>query len=301
MDPSTPFPATPDALAPRVEPFFHADTNTFSYVVYDHDGGTAAIIDPVLDYDAAAARTATVSAGQLRDFVQAHRLQVDWILETHAHADHLSAGAWLREQIGGRLAIGQGIVQVQERFMQLYGLEDFEPDGRQFDHLFADGETFRIGALEARVMATPGHTDDSLTYVIGDAAFIGDTLFAPETGTARTDFPGGDARKLYASLRHILALPEATRLFLCHDYPTGRAEQAQSSIEGQRRDNIHVGAGRGEAEFVALRQARDAILPPPRLLLPALQVNIRGGRLPEPEANGIRYLKLPLDQLGGTP
>ncbi|MBS0408148.1 MAG: MBL fold metallo-hydrolase [Proteobacteria bacterium] len=287
--------------SPAVEAFFHADTGTFTYVVHDGDGSVAAIVDPVLDYDAAAARTATRSADAVLAFVRAHRLRVEWILETHAHADHLSAGAYLRDALGAKLAIGRGIVDVQRTFKTLFGWgEEFVADGRQFDHLLDDGEVIAIGALQARAMATPGHTRDSLTYLIGDAAFIGDTLFAPDVGSARCDFPGGDAAQLYASIRRILALPESTRLYLCHDYPpASRGEQAQTSVAAQAA-NVHVAGAASEAAFVALRQARDARLPVPRLLLPALQVNIRGGRLPEADGNGIAYLRLPLNQLGHT-
>lgn len=292
----------PDPLtsAPRVEAFFDKDTGTFTYVVYERDGGSTAIIDPLLDYDAAAARTSTRSAEAVLAFVAAHALQVAWILETHAHADHLSAGGWLRDALGAKLAIGAGIVGVQQTFKALFGWGDaFAADGSQFDRLFADGDRFAIGTLEARVLATPGHTGDSLTYVIGDAAFIGDTLFAPDVGTARCDFPGGDAAQLHASIRAILALPADTRLFLCHDYPPAtRGPQAQVSIAAQAAANIHVGGGIDVQTFVARRMARDTSLPVPRLLLPALQVNIRGGRLPGPDANGIAYLRLPLNTLG---
>ena len=285
--------------APWVETFFEKDTGTFSYVVYDEVGGTAAIIDPVLDYDAASARTATTSADAVLAFVRDHDLRVAWILETHAHADHLSAGAYLRDRLGARLAIGRGIVGVQKTFKTLFGLGDeFVADGTQFDRLFDDGDTFAIGSCEARVLATPGHTDDSLTYVIGDAAFVGDTVFAPDIGTARCDFPGGDATRLYGSIRRILALPAETRLFLCHDYPpAGRGLMSQSSIPTQAQDNIHVGHGATEDAFVSMRTARDAGLPVPRLILPALQLNIRGGRMPDAEPNGVAYLKLPLNQL----
>ena len=285
--------------APRVETFFEKDTGTFSYVVYDEVGGTAAIIDPVLDYDAVSARTSTHAADALLAFVGTNALRVAWILETHAHADHLSAAAYLRGRLGARLAIGRGIVGVQKTFKTLFGLGDaFVADGTQFDRLFDDGDTFAIGSCEARVLATPGHTDDSLTYVIGDAAFIGDTIFAPDIGTARCDFPGGDARRLYGSIRKILALPAETRLFLCHDYPpASRGLMPQSSIAAQARDNIHIGHGATEDVFVAMRTTRDAGLPVPRLILPALQVNIRGGCLPDAEANGIAYLRLPLNQL----
>lgn len=288
-------------MNPRVESFYDPATFTFTHVVYDVDGGHAAIVDPVLDFDPAAARTSTVSADRVLAFVRSQRLTVDWILETHAHADHLTAAAYLKAQTGARVAIGRGITRVQERFKALFGLEpDFPTDGRQFDRLFDDGDTFDIGTLQARVIATPGHTDDSLTYVVGDAAFVGDTVFAPETGTARVDFPGGDAGKLYRSIRSLLALPADTRLFLCHDYPQGREASAQTSAGVQRRDNVHVGGDRDEADFVDLRNRRDATLPVPKLILPALQVNIRAGELPPPDANGIRYLRLPLNAIGAA-
>jgi len=293
---------TASKTAPLVEAFFDKDTGTFSYVVYDEVGGTAAIVDPVLDYDAAAARTATKSADALLAFVQAEQLRVEWILETHAHADHLSAGGYLRDKLGAKLAIGRGIIDVQARFKALFDLGDLVADGSQFDRLFDDGDAFLVGKCAARVLATPGHTGDSLTYVIGDAAFIGDTMFAPDIGTARCDFPGGDARRLYDSIRNLLVLPAQTRLFLCHDYPpASRAPTAQSSIAAQARDNIHIGHAATADAFVAMRTARDATLPVPRLLLPALQVNIRGGRLPQAEANDIAYLKLPLNQFGHKP
>jgi glyoxylase-like metal-dependent hydrolase (beta-lactamase superfamily II) len=285
-----------------VEPFFDKDTSTFTYVVYEGDGGAAAIIDPVLDYNPAAARTSTRSADVVLSFVRVHDLRVEWILETHAHADHLSAAGYLKDTLGAPIAIGRGIIDVQRRFKALFGLGDeFVPDGRQFDRLFDDGDEFRVGSLQGRVIGTPGHTDDSLTYVIGDAAFVGDTVFAPETGTARTDFPGGDAGRLYASIQKILSLPADTRIFLCHDYPAGNREASPvSSIEAQAGTNVHVAGGIAEEEFVAMRRERDASLPPPRLILPALQVNIRGGRLPEPDADGVSYLRMPLNQLGSS-
>lgn len=286
-------------VAPLVRTFFHPDTNTWTHLVHDRPGGHAAIIDPVLDYDAAAATTATTSADAVLAFIREQSLQVDWILETHAHADHLSAAGYLHDALGAPVAIGRGIVDVQAHFKPVFGLgEAFVADGRQFDRLFDDGDTFRIGELEARVMATPGHTADSLTYVIGDAAFIGDTLFAPESGSARTDFPGGDAATLHASIARILALPSSTRLFLCHDYASGEHRPvAESTVARQREANIHVGGGRSGPEFIALREARDATLPVPRLILPSLQVNIRAGRLPPADADGHRYLRLPLNRL----
>jgi len=289
-------------MNPQVMNFYDPATFTFTYVVYDHEGGNAAVIDPVLDFDAASARTSTDSADRLLGFLRTQRLTLDWILETHAHADHLTAAAYLKAKTGAKVAIGRGITQVQERFKALFGLEqDFATDGRQFDRLFADGDTFAIGALNVRVVATPGHTDDSLTYLVGDAAFVGDTVFAPETGTARADFPGGDARKLYHSIRRLFDLPPQTRLFLCHDYPpAGREARAQSSLDEQREHNVHLGGGVDEDTFVAMRTARDATLAVPKLILPALQVNIRAGELPPPDANGVRYLRLPLNQIGGA-
>ena len=289
-------------MNPLVQSFYDPTTSTFTYVVYDREGGHAAIVDPVLDFDPAAARISTASADRVLAFVREHVLTVDWILETHAHADHLTAAAHLRRETGARVAIGRGITAVQARFKTLFGLEpDFPTDGSQFDRLFADGDEFAIGELRARVVATPGHTDDSLTYVVGDAAFVGDTVFAPETGTARADFPGGDAGKLYRSIRRLFELPADTRLFLCHDYPPAEREaRAQSSLDEQRQKNVHVGGDADEASFVKLRTGRDAGLAAPRLILPALQVNIRAGELPPPDANGIRYLRLPINQLGGA-
>ncbi|MFZ5656084.1 MAG: MBL fold metallo-hydrolase [Pseudomonadota bacterium] len=287
----------------QVMSFHDPATFTFTYVVYDTDGGHAAIIDPVLDFDPASAHITTASADRVLEFVRTHGLTVDWVLETHAHADHLTAAAYLRRETGAKVAIGQGITQVQARFKGLFGLEaSFATDGRQFDRLLADGDAFDIGTLTARVIATPGHTDDSLTYLIGDAAFIGDTLFAPETGTARADFPGGDARKLYRSIRSLLELPAQTRLFLCHDYPPAdRTARAETCVADQRQTNVHVGGEVDEEAFVKMRSERDASLAAPKLIIPALQVNIRAGELPPPEANGIRYLRLPLNALGAEP
>ncbi len=288
-------------MKPMVEVFRDAPTGSFSYVVFDAPGGVAAIIDPVLDFDLVSARTSTASAERLLAFVAAQRLTVEWVLETHAHADHLSAGGYLRDRLGARLGIGRGITAVQAWWKQLLGLgPEFVADGSQFDKLFDADESFAIGQLEARALATPGHTSDGLTYVIGDAAFVGDTLFAPDGGSARCDFPGGDPRRLYDSIQRILSLPPATRLFLCHDYPpAGREPVAQTTVADQAAANIHIG-GKTAADFVAMRQARDATLAQPKLILPALQVNIRGGRLPPPEADGVSYLKLPLNILGSS-
>jgi glyoxylase-like metal-dependent hydrolase (beta-lactamase superfamily II) len=287
-----------DAKHPSVEAFFHADTGTFSYVV--HHAGSAVVIDPVLDYDAASARTGTTSADRIAAFVQDRQLSVAWILETHAHADHLSAGNYLRDKLGAPLAIGRKIVGVQAHFKALFDLgNDFTPDGNQFDRLLDENDALPAGDMVVRMMATPGHTEDGLTYLIGDAAFIGDTLFAPDIGTARCDFPGGDATLLYHSIQKILSLPTDTRIFLCHDYPpAGRTQAAETSITAQRENNVHVGHGTAEADFVAMRRARDAGLAVPRLILPALQVNIRAGRLPNPDENGAAFLKLPLNRMG---
>lgn len=288
-------------MNPQVTAFHDPATGTFTYVVRDRDGGHAAVIDPVLDYDPAAARTSTDSADRVLAFVREHELSVEWVLETHAHADHLSAAAHIKRETGAKVAIGRGISRVQQRFKALFGLEPgFATDGSQFDRLFDDGDTFGIGDLEVRVLATPGHTDDSLAYVVGDAAFIGDTMFLPEAGTARVDFPGGDAGTLYRSIHKLLALPAETRLFLCHDYPSGRDARAQTSVAEQRDHNVHVGGGASEQAFIAMRTERDGTLPVPKLILPALQVNIRAGELPPPDDNGIRYLRLPLDQMGGA-
>ncbi len=296
------------ATAPSVSAFHHAATGTWSYLAWDPDTRAAAIVDPVLDYEAASGRVSTTSAQALLDAAAQRGLDVQWLLETHAHADHLSAAHWLKSTHcgGARIAIGAGIVEVQARFARLFGLgAEFRADGSQFDHLFHDGEVFAIGGIRAEVIATAGHTSDSCAYRLGDALFTGDSLFMPDAGTARCDFPGGDAHALYRSIRRLYALPDDTRVFVCHDYGKpagqggdgGRAPACQTSIGAQKRDNIHVRDDTGEAEFVALRQARDATLPVPALILPAVQVNIRAGALPPPEANGTRYLKIPLDAL----
>jgi glyoxylase-like metal-dependent hydrolase (beta-lactamase superfamily II) len=289
-------------MAPQVRPFFHSPSNTWSYVVAEGDGSAGAIVDPVLDFDAKSGRTGTASAQALLDEARARGLRIEWILETHAHADHLSAAQWLKARLpGAKVAIGEGIRAVQRTFASLFGLGDgggFVADGSQFDHLFRDGDRFEIGALQARVIAVPGHTGDGCAYLVGDALFTGDSLFMPDAGSARCDFPGADAATLYRSIRRLFELPVETRVFVCHDYgPGGRAVACETTIGAQRRDNIHARDGVDEASFVAMRQARDATLEVPALLLPALQVNIRAGALPEPEGNGIRYLKLPLDAL----
>ncbi len=291
------------ASAPSANPIVHAifdpATWTVSYVVHSGPGSSCVLIDSVLDYDPKAGRTRTVSADKLVDYVRAHDLRVEWILETHAHADHLSAAPYLRQQLGGKIAIGDQITRVQKVFKGLFNLEpEFQTNGLQFDRLLADGDTVQAGALTGRVMAVPGHTPACVAYQFGDAVFVGDTLFMPDVGTARCDFPGGDARTLYASTRKLLALPPQTRLFMCHDYPPpGRDVAFECTVADQRARNIHVHDGIGEAEFVAMRTARDATLEMPTLILPAVQINIRAGEMPPKEANGTSYVKIPINAL----
>lgn len=286
---------------PEVRALYHQPTSSFSYVAWDPETRDAAIIDPVLDYDGASARTGTITAGALLAVIDREGLQLRWILETHAHADHLSAAGFLRERTGAPVGIGAGICSVQATFREIYGLgPGFATDGRQFDRLFSEGERFALGSIEIEVLGTPGHTEDCVTYLAGDAAFVGDTLFAPDYGSARCDFPGGDAAALFHSIRKLYALPAETRLFLCHDYPPeGRAARCEWSVNEQRAENVHLRADTREEDFVAMRRARDETLGMPALIIPAVQVNIRAGRLPEPEDNGIRYLRVPLDTLGG--
>lgn len=287
-------------MPPIVHPHHHAGTGTWSYVVADPASGEAAVIDPVLDYEAASGRTSTASAEILLQDVREQGYRVRWLLETHAHADHLSAAHWLKQTFpDAKLAIGEGIRIVQQTFRPTFNLgEHFPVDGSQFDHLFAADETFAIGELQARVIPVPGHTSDSNAYLIGDALFTGDSLFMPDAGSARCDFPGGSAATLYRSIQRLFELPEATRVFVCHDYgPGGRAVACETTIGEQKRANIHVGHGATEAAFVELREARDATLPMPALIIPAVQTNIRAGALPPAEDNGVRYLKVPLDKL----
>ncbi|MGH8278692.1 MAG: MBL fold metallo-hydrolase [Gammaproteobacteria bacterium] len=283
----------------QVMSFLHGSSSTYSYVVSGPATRHAVVIDPVLDYDAAAARTGTDSADELVAYVRAEKLKVDWVLETHAHADHLSAAQHVKLNLGARTGIGAGILQVQKAFKAIYNLGDeFLADGSQFDHLFTDGETFILGDTTVRVLVTPGHTSDSVTYIVGDAAFVGDTLFMPDSGTARCDFPGGDAGVLYDSIQRILALPPATRLCMCHDYaPGGRRHKNETTVAEQKRANIHVHDGISREEFIHLRRVRDKALSVPELLLPAIQINMRAGRLPEPEGNGVSYLKIPLNTM----
>lgn len=286
-------------MAAQIQAFFDEATGTVSYVVYDHEGGHCAVVDSVLNYDPKAGRTSARSADELLAFAAQKRLTVQWILETHAHADHLSAAHYVRSKVGGKIAIGAGITQVQEVFKGIFHLEpEFRPDGSQFDHLFGNAEVFAIGSLSAQALAVPGHTPACMAYQVGDAVFVGDTLFMPDVGTARCDFPGGSAQALYQSVHKLLDLPAHTRLFMCHDYPPdGRAPAWQSTVADQRAHNIHVHDGVTQEEFVALRTRRDATLEMPVLILPSVQVNIRAGALPPAEANGTAYLKIPLNTL----
>lgn len=286
--------------SPEVKAFFHESSNTFSYVVWDPATLDAAVIDAVLDYEPAAGRTGHHSADKIVGFVETQGLTVAWVIDTHVHADHLSAAPYVQFRLGGKLAIGEHIRAVQQTFGALFNAGgSFARDGSQFDHLFVDGERYRLGTIEATAIHTPGHTPACMTHVIGDAAFVGDTLFMPDYGTARCDFPGGDAATLYASIQKIFALPDATRIFLCHDYKApGRDQLAnETTVAAERAGNVHVHDGVSAAEFVAMRTARDATLKMPQLILPAVQVNMRAGQLPPAEDNGTRYLKIPLDAL----
>jgi len=286
--------------SPVIQAFFDPATYTVSYVVHDPLTRRAAIIDSVLDYDPPSGRTSTASVDAILAHVAAHDLRVEWLLETHAHADHLSASPYLQTRLGGKIAIGEHIVAVQQTFGAAFNVgSDFHRDGSDFDQLFADGARFSIGDLPVTVLHVPGHTPACIAYVIGDAVFVGDTLFMPDYGTARADFPGGDARQLYHSLRRLLALPPETRLFMCHDYlPEGRTHYAwQSTVADERAHNIHVHDGIDEESYVAMRKSRDATLDVPVLILPSVQVNMRAGKLPPPEANGISYLKIPVNVL----
>jgi glyoxylase-like metal-dependent hydrolase (beta-lactamase superfamily II) len=289
-----------------VHPYYHADSGTWSYVVADAQSRIAAIIDPVLDFDGKAARTGTTSAHKLIECINTHGYHVQWILETHAHADHLTAAPYLKHALrkldaaspAPKIAIGQGIRDVQATFKALLNLEaDFTADGSQFDHLFVDGERFAIGAIMCEVIATPGHTSDSVSYLIGDCVFVGDSLLMPDSGTARCDFPGGDAKRLFASIQRLYQLPEQTRVFVCHDYgPNGREPRCETTIGDQEDGNIHVRDGVSEHDYVAIRKGRDATLAVPTLLFPAVQVNIRAGLLPPAERNGTHFLKIPVDR-----
>lgn len=286
-------------MKPDIQSFFDPDTFTVSYVVSDPVTRAAAIVDSVLDFNPNSGRTSTASADRIVSYVRTSGLRVEWLLETHAHADHLSGAPYLKGIFGGRIGIGEHIRDVQKTFKPVFNAESgFATDGRQFDHLFTDGEEFRIGQLTGRVLHTPGHTPACVVYAIGDAAFVGDTLFMPDGGTARTDFPGGDARTLYRSIQRVLSLPAATRLFICHDYaPNGRAPLWETTVAEERAKNIHVRDGITEDEFVAMRRMRDRTLDMPRLLMQSVQVNMRAGELPPAEENGVRYLKIPLNAI----
>lgn len=280
---------------PQVTGFFDSATSSVQYVVVDPDTRRCAIIDPVLDFDAASGETSTASADELLGYVKEHGLEVEWVLDTHPHADHLSAAQYLKQQTGAPTAIGQRITEVQALWKDIYHWPELACDGSQWDRLWAEGDRFSIGNLEAEVMFSPGHTLASVTYRVGDAAFVHDTLFQPDFGTARADFPGGDAQALWQSIQDLLALPDDTRLFTGHDYrPGGREPRWESTVAEQRRDNIHL-QGQHEAGYIAMRNGRDKDLPMPALMLPSLQVNILGGRLPKAESNGRRYLKIPLN------
>ncbi len=285
-------------MALQIEAFFDNDSNTFSYVVTDSASGDCAVIDPVLDFDYAAGRTATDSAEQIVRWIEQHGLRLCWILETHVHADHLSAARFLQQRCGGKIGIGNQITQVQQVFGEAFNSQSsFLRDGSQFDQLFGDGDALTLGELEISVLHTPGHTPACVSYQVGDTVFVGDTLFMPDYGTARCDFPGGDAAQLYASVQRLLALPETTRLFMCHDYkaPGRDSFSYETTVGAQKAANVHIRSGVTQAEFVQMRQARDATLAVPRLLLPSVQINMCAGQMPEPEANGRVYLKVPLN------
>ena len=286
-------------MKPCIEVFFDPTSATFSYVVYEQPGAHCAIIDCVLDYDPRTGRTGTTQADKIAAFVREHHLQLQWLLETHAHADHLSAAPYLKQKLGGKIAIGAGIREVQQAFKDVFNLTvESKPADSAFDHLFADNESFHIGRLPVTAIPVPGHTPADMAFKVGDEViFVGDTLFMPDVGTARCDFPGGDARQLYRSIHRLLSFAPDTQLYLCHDYPpANRAPQCRTTVAEQRQHNIHLRDEPDEQAFVAQRLARDATLPVPALLLPAMQVNLRAGRLPEPDSNGIRYLKIPLNQ-----
>ncbi len=285
--------------APVVHTFYHKETGTWSYVVADPATRVAAIIDPVLDYDSKSGRTSTSSVQQLINTALENTYRVEWILETHAHADHISAAPFIKKNLGGRIAIGKGITEVQKTFKPVFNLdESFATDGSQFDHLFDSDESFSIGELRARAIPTPGHTNDSVSYLIGDAVFVGDSLFMPDGGSARCDFPGGDAAVLYQSIHRLFDLPDASRMFVCHDYsPGGREPRCETTVGEQKRNNIHVGNAVSKSDFIAMRKARDATLAMPALIIPSVQVNIAAGAFPKAETNKVIYLKTPINLL----
>lgn len=287
------------SVHPQVTSYFDEPTNTVSYLVKDAASPSCAIIDSVLDFDYAAGRTDTRSADAIIADVRAQGLTVEWLIETHAHADHLSAAPYIQERVGGKLGIGEKIIEVQEIFGKVFNAgTEFQRDGSQFDRLFTDGDTYHVGSMTALAIATPGHTPACMAHIMGDACFVGDTLFMPDGGTARCDFPGGDARILFRSIKRILSLPPETRIFACHDYgPNGRAFAWETTVAEQREKNIHVRDGISEDAFVEMRETRDATLDMPRLILPSVQVNIRGGKMPPAEDNGTVYLKVPLNTI----
>ena len=285
---------------PEVQGFFDPATNTISYVASDPNSGRCAIVDSVLDFDYAAGSISYANAEHIIAYIQEHKLQLDWLIETHVHADHLSAAPYIQQQLGGKIIISRHIIEVQELFGKVFNAgTEFERDGSQFDRLLEDGDSYQLGSIECRALHTPGHTPACMAHLIGDAVFVGDTLFMPDGGSARADFPGGDARTLYRSIARILALPPATRVFVCHDYmPGGRAVQWETTVAEQRQSNIHIGNCQSEDEFVALRTQRDAQLAMPKLIIPSIQVNMRAGHLPPAEANGSTYLKVPINAAG---
>jgi glyoxylase-like metal-dependent hydrolase (beta-lactamase superfamily II) len=287
------------SVKPEVSPFFDTLTNTVSYVVKDPGSNACAVIDSVMDIDYAAGRIAYKSADNIIAFITQHSLKLEWLIETHVHADHLSGAPYIQGKLGGKIGIGERIAVVQETFGKVFNEgTEFRRDGSQFDHLFKDGDSYQIGAMKAFAIHTPGHTPACMTHVIGDSAFVGDTLFMPDGGSARADFPGGDARTLYRSIRRILSLPRETRLFMCHDYgPNGREIRWETTVAEQRAHNIHARDGITEDEFVATREARDRTLDMPQLIIPSLQVNMKAGQLPAPDASGTRFLKVPLNAL----
>lgn len=296
---SEPAPRVDLSVKPEVVAFFDARTNTISYVVRDPGSKACAIVDSVMDFDYAAGRISYESADQIIDFVRREGLDVQWLIETHVHADHLSAAPYIQQKLGGKIGIGEKIVTVQTTFGKVFNEgTEFQRDGSQFDRLFADGDTYEIGGMKALAIHTPGHTPACMTHVIGDAAFVGDTLFMPDGGSARADFPGGDARTLYRSIRRVLSLPGEMRLFMCHDYgPNNREIRWETTVADERAHNIHVRDGIGEDEFVKMREARDATLDMPKLIIPSLQVNMRGGELPPADEEGKRFLKVPINGL----
>lgn len=283
----------------QVKPFFDANSETWSYVVYDQEHGHAAIIDPVMGFDYASGNTNTVLADEMIAFLQQKHLTLEWILETHAHADHLSAATYLRNVLGGKIGISEKIQQVQKVFGDIFHLEkNFFRDGSQFDYLFKDGESFFIGALKAKALATPGHTPADISWIIADSVFVGDTVFMPDIGTARCDFPGGDAKLMYQSIQRLLVASQGLRMFVCHDYPAGKREyRCETNADEQNRDNIHINQHISEEQFVEMRSARDKTLGLPRLMIPSVQVNIRAGDMPAAEENGVVYLKVPINFL----